>query len=188
MWRLAGLIGLAVPLGALAQPMPQRTAPDAHAAMHGATMQHAAPIQPGQGAFGAIAEIVTILDADPATNWSMVNIEALRQHLIDMDNVTLRAAVRNETIEGGMRFVVTGDGAVRGSIQRMVRAHAAEMNGVGPWRYEALDLKSGAELTVHVPSADMAKLRGLGFIGVMTLGVHHQLHHLMIAAGEHPHD
>ncbi|MFX5914869.1 hypothetical protein ABTE45_18800, partial [Acinetobacter baumannii] len=54
------------------------------------------PTQPGQSAFAAILEIVALLEADPATDWSKVNIEALRQHLIDMDNVTLRADVKSE--------------------------------------------------------------------------------------------
>ena len=45
----------------------------------------------GQGAFAAIAEVVALLDADPATDWSRVDIEGLRQHLIDMGNVTMRA-------------------------------------------------------------------------------------------------
>ena len=50
-------------------------------------MQGAAtsPPMPGQDAFGAIQEIVQILDADPKTDWSKVDLEALRQHLIDMD-------------------------------------------------------------------------------------------------------
>jgi len=52
------------------------------------------PSEPGQAAFAAIQEIVGILEADPTTDWSKVNIEALRQHLIDMDNVTLRAEVK----------------------------------------------------------------------------------------------
>src|SRR5437763_2768602 len=41
------------------------------------------PTSPGQAAFGAISEIVRLLKADPNTDWSKVNIEALRQHLID---------------------------------------------------------------------------------------------------------
>ena len=32
-----------------------------------------------------------ILEADPTTDWSKVNIGALREHLIDMDEVTMRA-------------------------------------------------------------------------------------------------
>jgi hypothetical protein len=35
--------------------------------------------------------IVQILDADPKTDWSKVDFEALRQHLIDMNEVTLKA-------------------------------------------------------------------------------------------------
>src|SRR6516164_1352974 len=42
--------------------------------------QSAQPIMSGQDAFGAIQEVVNILDADPATDWSKVNISALRAH------------------------------------------------------------------------------------------------------------
>lgn len=149
----------------------------------GATM----PTQPGQGAFAAIQEIVDILAADPKTDWSKVNIDALRQHLIDMNAVTLDAQVKDEPIAGGMRFVVTGTGPVRDSIRRMTLEHAATMNGAGGWTYEAVKTRDGATLTVHVPPADLAKLRALGFIGVLSLGMHHQAHHMMIARGENMH-
>jgi hypothetical protein len=145
------------------------------------------PSQPGQGAFAAIQEIVEILEADPTTDWSKVNIEALRRHLIDMDNVTLRADVKSEPIDGGMRFIVTGVGPVKESIQRMVMAHAATMNGAGSWKFAASETDAGATLTVLTPAKDASKLLGLGFIGVMTRGMHHQMHHLMIARGENPH-
>jgi hypothetical protein len=148
----------------------------------------ALPSQPGQGAFAAIQEIVAILEADTATDWSKVNIEALRQHLIDMNNVTLQAHVENQPIADGMVFVVTGTGPVSGSIRRMVSAHAATMNGAGGWRFEASEVEGGARLTVHVPPADVAKLGGLGFLGVMTRGMHHQMHHLMLARGANPHE
>ena len=146
-----------------------------------------APTQPGQDAFAAIQEVVQILEADPKTDWTSVDIETLRQHLIDMSNVTLLAAVDSEPIEDGIRFTVTGTGAVVASIRRMVAAHAATMNGVGGWRFSAAEVKRGAVLEVRVPAADMAKLKALGFIGVMTRGMHHQEHHLMIARGQHPH-
>ena len=145
------------------------------------------PTQAGQGAFAAIQEIVQILEADPATDWSKVDIEALRRHLIDMDNVTLRADVKAEPVEGGMRFIVTGAGPVKDSIQRMVAAHAAAMDGVDGWKFAASQTDEGAVLTVLAPARDAAKLRGLGFIGVMTRGMHHQMHHLMIARGDKPH-
>ena len=56
--------------------------------------------QAGQGAFAAIQEVVEILAADPKTDWSKVNIDALRQHLVDMDNVTLSANMVAEVRHG----------------------------------------------------------------------------------------
>jgi hypothetical protein len=157
-------------------------------AMHDHQAMGALPTQPGQGAFAAIQEIVGILDADPKTDWSKVDLEGLRAHLIDMDNVTLHAEVKSESVEGGMRFNVSGAGAVKDSIQRMVMAHVATMNGVGGWKLAATETSDGAVLTVLTPPRDAFKLRGLGFIGVMTLGMHHPLHHLMIARGMNPHE
>ena len=104
-----------------------------------------------------------------------------------MNNVTLRANVKNEPIDGGIRFDVTGEGPVRDSIRRMTTAHAATMNGVDGWKFEAAEIEGGASLTVHPPAKDVDKLRGLGFLGVLSLGMHHQEHHLMIARGENPH-
>ena len=158
--------------------------------MHHHAMDPGAPItpsQPGQGAFAAIQEIVAILEADPQTDWSKVDIEALRRHLIDMDNVTLHAEAKSEPVDGGLRFVVTGAGPVRDSIRRMVVAHAATMNGVNGWRMSATEIDDGATLTVIVPPKDAAKLSALGFIGVLTRSMHHQMHHLMLARGESRH-
>ncbi len=145
------------------------------------------PSQPGEAAFAAIQEIVEILEADPKTDWRKVNIEALRQHLIDMDNVTLHAEVRSEPIDGGMKFVISGTGPVIGSIQRMVTAHSATMNGVDGWHFTASTTAAGAILTVMPPPEDIDMLHGLGFIGVMARGMHHQQHHLMLARGGNPH-
>lgn len=145
------------------------------------------PVQPGQGAFAAIQEIVELLEADPATDWGKVNIDALREHLADMDKVTLNADAKSEPIDGGMRFIVTGIGPTRDSIQRMVLAHARIMNGAGGWTYDATGTDAGAILTVKVPAKDAAELRGIGFFGVMARGMHHQAHHLIIARGGDPH-
>ena len=207
MIRALALIACLVPAAALAQSNvePPAKMGAAHQMMHGQHMmpgQHmmqrrhamdgqysgsAVATEPGQGAFAAIQEIVEILSADPKTDWSKVNIDALRQHLIDMNNVTLAANVKNEPIDGGVRFNVTGEGPVRDSIRRMTAAHAATMNGVDGWKFEAAEIEGGASLTVHAPAKDADKLRELGFLGVLTLGMHHQMHHLMIARGENPH-
>ena len=66
-----------------------------HGDMHGQHHPGAGGLtQPGQDAFGAIAEVVRTLEADPGTDWSKVDLERLRQHLIDMNEVVLRAAVK----------------------------------------------------------------------------------------------
>ena len=157
-----------------------------HGEAHQAT-DPARPSQPGQGAFAAIQEIVEILEADPGTDWSKVNIGALREHLVDMSNVTLMAVVASKPVEGGLQFSATGQGAVIDSIRRMLTAHAATMNGADGWTFRASNAKDGAILTVLVPPNDLAKLHALGFFGVMTRGMHHPEHHLMLARGGNPH-
>jgi len=143
-------------------------------------------VEGGQSAFAAIREIVSQLMADPETDWSRVDIEALRQHLIDMDNVTLRARVHVEEIDGGARFEVTSeDAGVTSSIRAMVPAHAATMDGVEGWTMRAEEIPGGAALTVT--GADPDRIRALGFIGIMTVGMHHQAHHLALATGQNPH-
>jgi hypothetical protein len=75
--------------------------------MHGAS---STPTLPGQGAFGAIQEVVRMLDADPKTDWSKVDLEALRQHLIDMNEVTLKADAAPKQIDGGLEVTIIGSG------------------------------------------------------------------------------
>ncbi len=143
-------------------------------------------IEPGQSAFAAIQEVVATLMADPDTDWSRVSIEALRQHLIDMNNVTLKADVETEALPRGARFIVTSeDAAVARSIRSMVLAHAATMDGVEGWQLAAEGREDGA--TLMVTGEDVARIRGLGFIGLMTVGMHHQAHHLSLAKGLNPH-
>jgi hypothetical protein len=145
------------------------------------------PTLSGQDAFGAIQEIVRILEADPKTDWSKVNLEALRQHLVDMHEVTLKAAAQAQPIDGGLRLTVTGDGRTREAIQRMVPAQAREIERthLNGWNAETDLLPNGVVLTVTAADPrEAAHIRGLGFIGIMASGSHHQPHHLAIARGE----
>ena len=174
-------------------PMHQmQPAPPPHAGAHGrhgetAPNASGAPKEAGQSAFAAIQEIVLILRADPQTDWSKVNVEALRQHLIDMNNVTLSAQVKTEATPQSVKFIVTGAGDVAGSIQRMVLAHADAMNGANGWTLQGEKIADGAILTVSASAPELAKAKALGFIGTMTEGMHHQEHHLALARGVDPH-
>lgn len=150
------------------------------------------PRQAGQAAFGALAELVRILDTDPTVDWTRVNIERVRQHLIDMDNVVLSASVEQSNIAGGAVFVVRGGGRVVGSIQRMSRAHANMLQRESTYRVTVERLTNGARVTVLAADARdhaaVARIRGLGFIGLLTTGDHHGPHHLQMARGDMMHD
>lgn len=142
------------------------------------------PTQGGQAAFAAIQEIVGMLDADPNTEWSKVNIDALRQHLIDMDNVALRARITYEPTTSGERVNIAGDGEVRDSIQRMATMHAAMAGDTPDWRMEAAKTPDGARITITTKTArGFAKMKALGLIGMMAEGMHHARHHMMLATG-----
>jgi hypothetical protein len=153
--------------------------------MHGGMMGQAQqPTMPGQAAFGAIQEVVQILEADPTTDWSKVNIAPLRQHLIDMDEVTLRAAADERSLDDGVEITVTGEGRTLEAIKRMIPAHAHELKQIG-WNAMTEDLSNGVKFTVTTADPkQVAKLKALGFMGIMALGPHHQPHHLMMAKGE----
>jgi hypothetical protein len=142
------------------------------------------PTEGGQSAFAAIAEIVKLLEADPNTDWSKVNLERLRLHLRDMDLVTVTSA----PTAGGAIFTVRGTGETVGAIKRMTGAHVSMVEMTGGPRLARTELADGVRLVVTVRDGDVrsgeARIRALGFIGLMTVGDHHSMHHLMLARGE----
>jgi hypothetical protein len=175
-----------------------------HANMDHANMDHAAhhadmkcpeplPASPGQAAFGAIGEVVRMLKADPNTDWSHVNIEALRQHLIDMNEVTMHGAVTQRAVPGGAEMDVTGSGRTADAIKRMVVNHAKMLDQGSEYHATAQAIANGARMTITAKNgADLRaveQIRGLGFAGLMTEGDHHAAHHMALARGEsNPHD
>lgn len=155
---------------------------------HGHQLEGPGPREAGQSAFAATAEIVALLEADPATDWSRVDLEALREHLVDMDEVMLRATARVRPIPGGIAAEVTGEGRTREAIRRMVPAHAAELDRMAGWDARAEATPEGVRLVVVGDDPAMAaRIRGLGFFGLLATGRHHQPHHLAIGRGERPH-
>jgi hypothetical protein len=147
-------------------------------------MHSGQPRMPGQDAFGAIQEIVRMLEADENTDWSKVNISALREHLIDMNEVTLKAVANERKLDNGLEIAVIGEGRTLEGIKRMVPAHARELSKTG-WSATVEDLPSGVKLIVTSNDAQqVVKIKALGFMGIMVQGAHHQLHHLAMAKGE----
>jgi hypothetical protein len=200
--RKALTVALGVGLGAIliaqvvlaqtapGQGMPQH--PMSHRQMTGAHsmpgMAATGPTSSGQDAFAAVAEVVGLLDADPQTDWSRVDLERLRQHLIDMNEVVLRSEVKQSPIPGGLAMEITGSGRTERAIRAMVLPHAAELDRMPELSARAEAIPGGARLTVTARQPEdakaVARLRGLGFIGLLTLGSHHGPHHLAMAKGE----
>jgi hypothetical protein len=153
-------------------------------------VDHAHPSDPalsqsGQAAFASIQEIVARLEADPATDWSKVDIDRLRNHLIDMDEVMMHADSNVQDVEGGVRISVTGSGRTLAAIQRMIPAPAAMMNEYRGWHGVTEPIQNGIAWTLFTSTpSERTRIRGLGLFGLLTLGSHHGPHHMAMAKGE----
>ncbi|HEX9126994.1 MAG TPA: hypothetical protein VF948_11375 [Methylomirabilota bacterium] len=169
----------AMPHGDMSQGMHQM-----HHSMGGGSKQM------GQGAFEALAEVVRSLEADSATDWSKVNMETLRQHLIDMDEVVLHASVKATQVPGGLSMDVTGTGRTAQSIRAMLIPHTAELDAMPAWSAKAEAIPDGVRMIVvardPADAKTVARIRGLGFAGLLVQGGHHGPHHLAMAKGELP--
>jgi hypothetical protein len=134
--------------------------------------------------FSSIREIVRQLEADPETDWDKVNIDALREHFIDMNHVSLYANVVSEEVSGGAQYLVTGEGRTLAAILNMVPTHANQISTESELTVQIKRLENGVELIVTGNSAiDTARIRGLGFMGFLVTGDHHEAHHMLIAGG-----
>lgn len=163
----------------------RHAAPSADASGHGVPLR-----EPGNAAFAAIAEVVAELNARDDTDWSRVDLEALRRHLRDMQRFTLEAEVaEREDIDDGLRVVVDGpDEEARASIRRALEAHAPMLEEETGWEVEVAAAGDATELRVVADDpADVERIRGLGYIGLMATGAHHRKHHWMIATGRELH-
>ena len=155
-----------------------------HGAGGHAVSADARPVQPGQAVFGAVQEIVALLEADPATDWSRVDIDRLHRHLLDMERLATAARAVREEVPGGLRLTVTGEGKAGEAARRMIPAHAGLLAAETGWAVRAEPLPAGAVLTVTSGDpAQAARIRALGFMGLMARGGHHQPHHLAMARG-----
>lgn len=140
--------------------------------------------QTGDAVFAAIQEIVGLLQSDPDTDWTLVNIDALHEHLVDMHHVSINSRVNSEPVDGGARYIVTGEGRTLEAIQRMVPAHARQMSMSSSWTAMTARRADGVTLVVTSDNdADVQRIRALGFMGFMVQGDHHQPHHAQMASG-----
>ncbi len=142
---------------------------------------------PGNQIFGAIQETITALEKNPSTDWEQVNLEALRQHLLDMKAFTEEVEVlEKQPIEQGVELRVrpfTERGGT--ALERVLSMHPMMLNNEKGWTMESEQNNGVWTITCTTPnSEEVPKVRALGYIGLLAAGAHHQHHHWMIATGQ----
>ena len=116
--------------------------------------------------------------------WGSAEITVLRRHLGGMELVTTEADVIHSVRPAGIRFESQGAPRVLEAIRAMVPAHAPFLAAETGWEVTTEDFGDGVALLVD---GDSDQIQCLGCFGLMTIGAHHQEHHLMIAKGAPPH-
>jgi hypothetical protein len=143
----------------------------------------------GTDPFAVIQEAIALLEANSDTDWSAVNIEALRSHLVEMQDMTLNVTVEQQPINLGFMAVITP--TTNRAVQSMIRvlsAHPSQMKIETGWDMTVTNNNGIFTITVTTDQLlDVDKIRGLGYIGIMAYGKHHQPHHWAMASGENPH-
>ena len=175
--------------------------PMANAHMHHINMNHeemmrrnTAPTQvvlteSGTDPFATLQEVITALESNANTNWEKVNIEALRLHLVEMQDMTINVDVKQQHIDNGFQAMVTPttNRAIK-SLTRVLSGHPTQIKAETGWDMQVSNNNDVFTLTVVSKKAhEVAKIRGLGYIGVMAYGNHHQSHHWAMASGDNPH-
>lgn len=146
------------------------------------------PTEPGDSAFAAIAEIVAMLSEDPETDWSRVDIDGLREHLVDMNQLVFGASVRSEQLPGGLRMQIDTSGRPGEAASRMVPVHGPVLASETGWQSDVT--RDGDEIVWIVTGrgeGEAERIQALGFFGLMATGEHHRVHHLALARGEPAH-
>ncbi len=142
------------------------------------------PQATGQDALEAVQEVVAYLLMDPTTDWNEVEITRLRRHLLDMDELMMRAEVQEDEVAGGLRITVGGGEETRGAARRVVPEHARRLDGFRGWRVELDEAGEDLALSVTSDEADEVEIiRALGFFGFLASGVRAPQRHLAVARG-----
>jgi len=157
---------------------------------HQVRMQTGKLSEPGIDMFATIQEVIEKLNADPDTDWAKVNLEALRQHLRDMFEFSYNVDVLSQQpIEHGVKIRVKPvTTRAEQALDKVLSAHPAMLKMEMGWKMQATKADRTYQFTVTTLKADeVDKIRGLGYIGLLATGNHHQSHHWAMAKGQHPH-
>jgi hypothetical protein len=182
--NLVLIASLLYALSAIAEHQPN------HHLQHHAEKVTSVLTESGTDIFATVQEVITRLEADPNTDWSKVNLERLRQHLRDMFEFSYNVdVISQQAIEQGVKIVVKATTPrAEKALTRVLNAHPAMLKIETGWTMRSQLQKDRYEITVttNKPS-EIDKIRGLGYIGLLAYGKHHQAHHWSMATGLNPH-
>ena len=155
---------------------------DMHSGLSGATTL------PGNDAFGAMQEVVRRARSRSGDRLVEGRYRRLARASDRHERVTLNAKAETQATDTGVMISVTGEGRTLVAIKRMVPAHVARAARARLGLPRRKILPNGVKLTVAAADlAQRAKLKALGFLGIMVQGAHHSVHHLAMAKGEFVH-
>ncbi len=147
-------------------------------------------LEAGNDVFGTIQEVIKKLESDPNTDWSKVNIEALRVHLADMQDMTLNIKVLSQkNIPNGIEVTIKATTPrANKALKKAFMAHPSQLKQETGWDMVVKNQNQNFTIkATTTKSNEIDKIRALGYIGLMAYGSHHQPHHWMIATGNNPH-
>lgn len=144
----------------------------------------------GTDVFATLQEAIVQLEANPDTDWEKVNVEALRSHLLEMVDMSVNVAVVETPLANGFQARVKPiTERAEDSLRKVLSAHPQQLEAETGWDMQVSD--ADGEFTITVTTAndqEIARIKALGYIGVMARGDHHKPHHWAILSGNNPHD
>ena len=169
-------------------------AEDVHSTMH--HEQHmmkttdSALKEAGNDIFSTIQEVIDKLNNDPDTDWGKVDIEALRQHLLDMNDMATNVEIINQKpLNNGLEVVVQALTArAETTLAKVFNVHPVYLKRETGWNM--LVVRNNKQFIVSTTTQDpkqVKKIIALSYIGLMAYGNHHQPHHWGISTSQNPH-
>lgn len=144
----------------------------------------------GNDIFATIQEVIDQLENDPETDWSKVNIEALRQHLLDMNDMAVNIDVINQKpLVNGLEVTIQATTMrAKQTLLKVFNVHPMHLKRETGWDMQVVQNKE--HFIVTTTSKDLKqvnKIIALSYIGLMAYGNHHQPHHWGISTSQNPH-
>ncbi len=141
--------------------------------------------QSGQSAFGALSQVAKMIE-HKKIEWAQVDMDALWDHLKDMDALMTHTSVAKQALPNGLLMFVTGGENAARAMREMIPAHVQFLQTARPkWTISVNQIENGYSIQVTSDETDeVVKIKALGFSGFMIQDNHHASHHFNIASGK----